>query len=144
MKMLYIPTILMSCLMLQACNAGPNPSRPASPPPQAIKAAAAPVEAISNADIDYAARLKALESRNPAAEAQQAAMRGERNLMGYYSGRAGLKIPSLSDPSQKGACSVKTLDGMGDVIYNEAHLRYRVAMRNFAKAFNASMLPHCR
>lgn len=142
MRMLSIPTLLMSCLILQACNAGPNPSRPASPP-QAIKVAAT-TEAISNAEIDYAARLQALQTRDPAAEAQQAAMRGEHTVLGYYSGRAGLKIPGLSDPNQKGSCSVNPLDGMGDVIYNEAHLRYRVAMRNFAKAFNTSMLPHCR
>ena len=144
MKMLHIPTILMSCFMLQACNAGPNPARPASPPPQAIKAAANTNETVSNADIDYAARLKALESRDPIAEARQAAVRKEHYLMAYYSGRAGLKMPGLSQPSQQGNCSLKTIEGMGDVIYNETHLRYRIAMRNFAKAFNTSMLPHCR
>lgn len=143
MKLLYVPTILIGCFMLQACNAGPNPSRPAAPSPQAIKPMTNPQEATSNADIDYAARLSTLESRNPETEAQQAVMRGERYLLAYYSGRAGLKIPGLSNPDQKAGCSLKTIDGMGDVIYNEAHLRYRVAMRNFAKAFNSKMLPNC-
>jgi hypothetical protein len=40
-------------------------------------------------------------------------------------------------------CTLKTLDGLGDVIYGENHLKYRVAMRKFAMRYNIAMKSAC-
>ena len=88
--------------------------------------------------------LEALNQRNPAAEAQQAITRGDKAVMGYYAGRAGLKIPGFDYQEQSAnTCSLKTLDGLGDVIYGENHLKYRVALRNFARQYNIAIKHTC-
>lgn len=144
MRLRHALSILLGGLVLQACNAGPESTRPSSPTPSASTSQANSTGSISYEDQKYASDLDALTKRNPQAEAQQAMARGERFLIGYYSGRAGLKVPGLSSEQQASqTCKVNTVDGLGDVIYGENHLKYRIAMRNFAKAFNTEMLNVC-
>ena len=144
MKLSYALSILFGSLVLQACNAGPESTRPTSPTTSASSPQANSNESISAEDQKYANDLEALSRRNPQHEAQQAMARGEHFLIGYYSGRAGLKTPGLSSEQQTSqTCKINTVNGLGDVIYGENHLKYRIAMRNFARAFNTEMLSVC-
>jgi len=136
--------LLLTALLLQACNAGPDTPRPVAQKPQTMGSPQKPASSISTKDSEYIDLLVALSQRNPAMEAQQDIARGQRSVMGYYAGRAGLKIPGLTPQQQAGQrCSLRTLDGLGDVIYGQNHLKYRVALRRFAKAYNIAMMPAC-
>lgn len=140
MKLRITLSFLLSSILLQACNAGPASTRPASVNTPETNTASA----VTNEDQKYANDLDNLSKRNPQLEAQQAISRGDHFLLGYYSGRAGLKIPGLTSEQQTSQrCRVTTVDGLGDVIYGENHLKYRIAMRNFAKAFNTNMISVC-
>lgn len=145
MKKLYtlISAALVS-MQLQACNAGPDTPRPIAHTPSTVGSSQRPAPSTSSRDSEYANLLATLSQRNPEAEAQQAMARGERSVMAYYAGRAGLKMPGYTAQQQANQrCSLKTLDGLGDVIYGENHLRYRVALRRFAKRYNIAMMPVC-
>ena len=144
MRLRYALSVLLGGLILQACNAGPESTRPTSPTPSVSSTQANSNGSISAEDQKFANDLEALSKRNPQREAQQAMASGERFLIGYYSGRAGLKTPGLSGEQQAShTCKINAVDGLGDVIYGENHLKYRIAMRNFAKAFNTEMLSVC-
>ena len=136
--------IITSALLLQACNAGPETPRPITHTPQVTSSPQPMNENITSKDMEYASLLQGLSQRNPEKEAQQAAAGGERNILGYYAGRGGLKLPGLT-PEQQAAqkCTLKTLDGLGDVIYGDNHLKYRVALRKFAGRYNLEMLSAC-
>lgn len=136
--------LMLTALLLQACNAGPDTPRPISYTPQTVASSQKPASSTSSKDSEYANLLDGLSQRNPTIEAQQDMARGERSVLGYYAGRAGLKIPGLTPPQQATQrCALKTLDGLGDVIYGENHLKYRVALRRYAKAYNIAMMPAC-
>ena len=144
MKLRFALSFLLSSILLQACNAAPDSTRPATPERPISTPQANATSNVNNEDQKYANDLAELTKRNPQLEAQQAISRGERFLLGYYSGRAGLKTPGLTSEQQASQrCKVSTVDGLGDVIYGENHLKYRIAMRNFAKAFNTQMLGVC-
>lgn len=144
MKLRFTLSFLLSSILLQACNAGPASTRPVTPAPSANTPQASTASAVTSEDQKYANYLVSLTKRNPQLEAQQAISRGDHFLLGYYSGRAGLKMPGLSSEQQTNQrCRITTVDGLGDVIYGENHLKYRIAMRNFAKAFNTNMLSVC-
>ena len=139
-----IISLLASAFLLQACNAGPETPRPIAHTPQATSSPQSSNSSVSARDSEYIGLLQVLSQRSPEQEAQQAAARGDRSIMGYYAGRAGLKLPGLS-PEQQAVqkCTLKTLDGLGDVIYGDNHLKYRVALRKFAGRYNLAMLPNC-
>ena len=136
--------IITTALLLQACNAGPETPRPIAHTPQATSSPQPMNENITSKDREYVSLLQGLSQRNPEQEAQQATARGERSILGYYAGRGGLKLPGLT-PEQQAAqkCTLKTLDGLGDVIYGDNHLKYRVALRKFAGRYNLAMLSAC-
>ena len=90
----------------------------------------------------YAHLLTQLQRRNAVQEARTAIARGDYHVMGYYAGRAGLKIPGMK--ASQNRCAVQQQDGMGDILYGDNHLSYRVALRRFANQFNQVMLPYCR
>jgi len=143
-KLYPITGLVLTLLLVQSCNAGPETPRPISPEPQTVQVPQKPAPSVAARDSEYISLLQNLRQRDPSQEAQQAAFRGDRTLMGYYAGRAGLKFPGLTPQQQaNNRCTLKTLDGLGDVIYGENHLKYRVALRRFAKAYNAAMLPVC-
>ena len=136
--------LMLAALMLQACNAGPDTPRPISHTPQTVGSSERPAPSGSSRDGEYADLLIGLSQKSPVLDAQQAMARGERNVLGYYAGRAGLKVPGLTPQQQASQrCALKTLDGLGDVIYGENHLKYRVALRKYAKAYNIAMIPAC-
>jgi len=146
MKLPITLGLLFSILLIQGCNAGPDTPKPinrsasASPGTSYIKTS----NNIPTKDQQYAGLLQALEKRNPNIEAQQAIASGKPTIIGYYSGRAGLKTPGLTTEQQaKQRCKLDTIDGLGDVIYGENHMKYRIAIRNFAKAYNSNMLAAC-
>ena len=140
-----ISGLALTAALLQACNAGPDTSRPITYTPKTVGSPQKPVaSATSPKDGEYINLLQELSQRNASLEAQQAVANGEPSLMGYYAGRAGLKVPGLSPQQQANQqCPLKTLDGLGDVIFGENHLKYRIALRKFAKAYNLAMTPAC-
>ena len=85
--------LVSTALLVQACNAGPDTPRPVTQTPQTTGSPQAATSSTSSRDNEYVSMLQGLSQRNPKNEAQQAMGNGERNLMGYYTGRAGLKIP---------------------------------------------------
>ncbi len=136
--------VALTALLIQGCNAGPDTPRPVSTTPKTVAAHQKPESSVSEQDRKFITMLQELSRRNPAQEAQQSIASGERNIMGYYAGRGGLKLPGLTLEQQASQrCTLKTLDGLGDVIYGKNHLKYRVALRRFAKAYNIAMLPNC-
>lgn len=143
MKLRFALGVLCSGILLQACNTGSESTRPAAPiksAPQAISS-----NNTSPEDQKYADLLQKLSTRDPLAEAQQAIAKGDHFLLGYYSGRAGLKMPGLNSEQQANhSCKLSTIDGLGDVIYGENHMNYRSAIISFAKAFNTKMLDVCK
>lgn len=144
MKLQHIIAGLLVVPLLQACNAGPDSTRPALSNGTVRTPHAQITEHTSQKDQKYVALLQDLSERTPNTEGKQARARGEHYLLGYYSGRAGLKLPGLSaEQHTTQRCEVKTIDGLGDVIYGENHLKYRIAIRKFAKEFNSQMLGVC-
>lgn len=142
MRLHFTLGILFSTALLQACNAGPESTRPTVTSQAPLKVQQ-PMP-VSAEDQKFADLLKELSQRNPKLEAQQSIASGNPFLLAYYSGRAGLKVPGLTSEQQaKKRCPLKTIDGLGDVIYGENHLKYRIAMRNFAKIFNTNMSATC-
>ncbi|PWQ94663.1 hypothetical protein [Leucothrix arctica] len=146
MKLSLTIGLLLSALLIQGCNAGPDTSKPikrSAPDP----AGSLQPKALSNTeskDQQFAELLQALENRNPNTEAQQAIRNGTPNVLGYYSGRGGLKVPGLTSEQQASQrCKLNTIDGLGDVIYGENHMKYRIAIRAFAKTYNSNMLAVC-
>jgi hypothetical protein len=132
-------------LLMQSCVAAPvNP--PMSNPPNEFSSRFS-IEGIKQRrEAEYAQKLIDLKKLNPADEVKKALKINNIYLLAYQSGKGGSTItPGLVEPQAlKTNCKVHQLDGMGDAIYGENHLRYRVALREYASKFNALMSPHCR
>lgn len=97
-------------------------------------------------EAEYAKKLLALKKRDPVLDAQSIIASGKIHLLAYQSGRGGIhKAPGLSDAQASHAkCKFKLLDGMGDVIYGENHLKYRIAIRRYAQRYNQVIYPFCQ
>ena len=97
-------------------------------------------------EAEYAKKYADLKQMNPSVEVAKAVKNNSIYLLAYQSGRGGSRIiPGLVDPQPDNInCRVLQLDGMGDSIYGENHLKYRVELRKYASEFNARMLTHCR
>lgn len=93
----------------------------------------------------YAVKLLELNNRNPVSDVKSAVARKNYYLLSYNSGRGGMnKVPGVT-PQQlaKNHCDFRALEGLGDSIYGENHLKYRVAIRRYANTFNKMMLSYC-
>lgn len=144
MKRHFALAILCIGGILQACNTPPQTTRHTIPKFSTNTLQAVSTSNISAEDQKFRELLQTLSKRDPKLEAQQAIISGDHFLIGYYSGRAGLKVPGLSSQQKETQrCTLKTIDGLGDVIYGENHLKYRIAMRNFAKVYNTNMSEVC-
>ena len=98
-------------------------------------------------EAEYAQKLQALNQRDPVQDAQTTIASGKIiHLLAYQSGRGGkLKAPCLTDAQASHAnCKFKLLDGMGDAIYGENHLKYRIAIRRYAQRYNQCIYPYCQ
>lgn len=97
-------------------------------------------------ELEYAKKLTFLNKRNPVQDARQAQTEGKILLLMYQSGRGGTnKVPGLTHQQVANtACKFKQLDGLGDSIFGNNHLKYRVAVRKYASQFNLAMLPYCQ
>ena len=146
MKSLLLTVSFSTLILIAGCNAGPDAIKPAphhsGPTMQPINNVVPPTTEAPSSDADFDALIQKLRQRNAALEASQAVARGERFLYGWYAGRGGLRIPGAN--SGQANCQIRALDGLGDVIYGQNHLKYRVEMRRFATTFNAAMLPSCQ
>lgn len=143
MKAKYIAITLLS-FMMSACVA---PTGPATGK-DALKNGSNTV-VLSTASIKeqeeqkYTQLLANLQVKNPQQDVKNAIARGDLRVLGYQSGRGGLKVPGLTGVQQN-RCSVNQLGGMGDTIFGNNHLRYRVALRQYANQYNRLMVPNCR
>jgi ribosomal protein L35AE/L33A len=90
----------------------------------------------------FAQMLVSLQQRNAIQEARAAISRGDYYVMGYNTGRGGQVIPGVV--VRQNRCRVQLMDGMGDMIYGDNHMKYRIAAKRFANQFNQQMLPYCR
>ena len=98
-------------------------------------------------EAEFAQKLASLQRQNPVREAQHLASLGNTYLWVYNSGRGGsVKAPGLTTQqiTNMRGCQLLQLEGMGDTIYGDNHLKYRVAARNYAKQFNLTMIRYCR
>ena len=131
-------------LLMQACVATPNTSPSSSQPDQFSSRFS--IEAIKQRrEAEYAQKLVALNKLDPASEVKKALKNNKVYLLAYQSGKGGSTItPGLVEPQAFDLkCKVLQLDGMGDAIYGENHLRYRIALQKYASKFNALMFPNC-
>jgi len=60
----------------------------------------------------------------------------------FYAGRGGVVIPEFNDAPNN--CLQESVEGMGDVIYGEQHMKYRQLMREYAKQYNLVMKAYCK
>ena len=139
--------LLISCvsLLMQACVAVPNESSSNNSSAQPNKRFS--IENIKKQkEAEYAKKYADLKKMNPSDEVAKAVKSNSIYLLAYNPGRgAERKIPGLLEPQPITVnCRVLQLDGMGDVIYGENHLKYRIALREYASAFNARMMTYCR
>ena len=98
-------------------------------------------------ETEYAKKLAALNVRNPIRDAHNEAAKENRYLWIYQSGRGGkTKAPGLTEAqlASNVSCPLRRIDGLGDTIYGDTHLKYRVAIRKYANQFNQTMLKYCR
>ena len=141
---IYYLTIGVIGLLMTACVAAPETEsviRSTSTSQNASDTAS--TEAIKQREEQrYARLLTQLQRRNAVQEARAAITHGDYHVMGYYAGRGGLKIPGMN--ASQNRCVVQQQDGMGDILYGDNHLSYRVALRRFSNQFNQVMLPYCR
>ena len=132
-------------LLMQACVAVPNESssnRSSSQPSNRFS-----IENIKKQkEAEYAKKYADLKKLNSSEEVAKAVKNNNIYLLAYQSGRGGARlIPGLVEPQPTNVnCRVLQLDGMGDAIYGENHLKYRVELRKYASEFNAKMLSYCR
>ena len=132
-------------LLMQACVAVPNESssnRSSSQPNNRFS-----IEKIKKQkEAEYAKKYADLKKMNPSVEVAKAVKNNSIYLLAYQSGRGGARlIPGLVEPQPTNInCRVLQLDGMGDSIYGENHLKYRVELRKYASEFNAKMFSYCR
>ena len=129
-------------LLMQACVATPVKTNNQ----QSNNAGEFSVEDIKQREeAEYAQKLERLNKRNPVQDAQQSISQGEYYLLAYQSGRGGInKAPGLTQAQAKNSlCRFKRLDGLGDSIYGENHLKYRVKIRQYASQFNQTMYAFC-
>ena len=132
-------------LLMQACVAVPNESSSNQSSQQPNNRFS--IENIKKQkEAEYAKKYADLKQMNPSVEVTKAVNNNSIYLLAYHSGRGGVRtIPGLVEPQPTTLnCRVLQLDGMGDSIYGENHLKYRVALRKYASEFNARMLAHCR
>ena len=144
MKLSSTVGFLFSIFLVQGCNAGSGTTKPENEVKPTTSSTSKVLSSSTTKDQQFVEALKKLESRNASDEARQAISTGKPSVLGYYSGRAGLKIPGFTAEQQaKQRCKVNPVDNMGDVIYGTNHLKYRIAMRNFATAYNSNLLTAC-
>ena len=131
------------CSLMTACVAAPEKPEKGSTMRDLAKKENASAEAIKQRqEQQYAQLLENLQRRSSTQEARNAIARRDYYMMAYYAGRGGLKIPGVN--SNQTRCRIQQLDGMGDMIYGDNHMKYRLAMRDFASQFNRIMQSHCR
>ena len=106
---------------------------------------ASTVEIKKNREDKYAQKLAILKQRNPNRDAQREISRGNYFLLAYQSGRGGgASAPGLTIKQMESSfCQTKQLEGFGDTIYGNSHLKYRIALRAYAKEFNRLMYNYC-
>ncbi len=136
-------SLLASLFLIQACSTtvAPKPVTKPAPSPESYS-----VENINREQEKiYAQKLAELNKKNPQKEAASAIARRNYYLLSYLSGRAGRnKIPGISQQQlSNNRCRYRVLKNLGDTIYGENHLRYRVAIRQYAATFNKVMRPYC-
>ena len=134
---------IMTFLLIQACVAKPSSI---SPDNQGSAFDHFSVEGIKhNREALYAKKLKKLKKRKPKKDAYSAIAHGHYYLMSYRSGRRGVhRVPGLTkDQLSSNRCKYRTIAGLGDSIYGESHLKYRIAIRRYASTFNKTMFPYC-
>ena len=143
-KTLNCLLVVVLSTSLSACVAPPEKTKKKSGGLSAmVDAEHASTESIKNRrEQQYQQMLANLQQRNAVQEARSAIAQGNYYVMGYYVGRGGLTIPGIN--VRQNRCRVQQLDGMGDVIYGDSHMKYRIAAKRFANQFNQVMLPYCR
>lgn len=147
--MIKLLSIMSISLFIQACTATPPPSTSGYVPrTSGNNTPSYSTDLIKQKrEAEYAQKLAAIKRQNPIRDAHNLAAQGNKYLWVYQSGRGGsTKAPGLSTQqlSNLRGCQLVLLQGMGDTIYGDNHLKYRIAARNYAKQFNLTMLPYCR
>jgi len=91
---------------------------------------------------NYASLYHFYKNRSGSEDAKKALKAGRKVLKVFYAGRGGVVIPAFESKPKN--CLQEPIEGMGDVIYGDSHLKYRKVMRRYAKQYNQTMLAYCR
>jgi len=142
-KLMLLLLALLSA-MVSACAATPNqPEKKSSFLMDAARKEHASTQATKQREEQqFAQMLARLKQRNAIQEARATISRGNYYVMGYNTGRGGMVIPGIVVSQNR--CRVQLMDGMGDMIFGDNHMKYRIAAKRFANQFNQVMLPYCR
>lgn len=95
-------------------------------------------------DQEFIQKLVTLQTKQPSEDAQQFIATGDKRFIAK-AGR-GINIPGIDDKtyqSIKHQCSLRYVDGFGDLLYGKNHRRYYDAIVDYAKAYNAVILKTC-
>lgn len=94
---------------------------------------------------EYKDEIQRINSLNPQQQAEQDIAQHKLQLYVFYD-RGGMHIPGLSEQDERrlrASCQQLAMEGVGDVIYSDAHLEfYRVFMR-YAASYNWVMRKLC-
>ena len=96
---------------------------------------------ITDKETEYARLYQLFKNKSGAQDAKDSASAGVRSIKVIYAGRGNTVIPAFDSAPKN--CKLVAIDGMGDVLYGENHLKYRKLMRAYAEAFNTEMKQHC-
>lgn len=136
-------TVTALVSVMSACVA--TPEQPEKKPSLMDKARAehASTQSIKKQEEqNYAQLLKILKTKSAGQDAQQAITRGDIQILGYQAGRGGLQTPGYN--GQQNRCKITIMDGMGDMIFGQNHMNYRLALTQYMTRYNQIMLPYCR
>jgi len=143
-KMLRYLSVTALCSIMSACVATtPEQPKKKSSLMDLAKEDHASTQTIKKQEEQkYAQLLTTLKAKNATQDAQQAIARGDLQILGYQAGRGGLKTPGIN--TQQNRCKVTIMDGMGDMIFGQNHMNYRIALTQYMNRYNQIMLPYCQ
>ena len=139
LKIKQIVSTLLAPILLIGCSVT---NTTAIKPQSSVIKASSTSTIISNKELEYARLYQLNKYKSGTQDAIESAKSGIRTVKVIYSGRGSTLIPAFEEAPKN--CEFDAVEGMGDVIYGENHMKYRKLMRIYAKDFNQIMTAYCQ